>query len=83
MPHHQEGSIESSHFSADILEFIQLLQVHQAKYIVVGGEAVIYMRIVCPDREIALFMIDLRNLLRNKRAASRPKDLDDLRALGE
>src|SRR5258708_7354328 len=42
MPHHQEGSIESSHFSADILEFVHLLQVHKVKYIVVGGEAVIY-----------------------------------------
>jgi len=28
-------------------------------------------------------MINLPNLLRNKRASSRPKDLDDLRAIGE
>jgi len=28
-------------------------------------------------------MINLPNLLRNKRASARPKDLDDLRALGE
>lgn len=164
MPHDQEGSIDSSHFSADILEFIRLLQVHEVKYIVVGGEAVIYhgyprftgdidfffsdapenvqamfaalrefwagsvpgirsaqelaepgviiqfgrppnridllnridgvefqagwkdkirLRILGLEREVSLFMIDLPNLLRNKRASSRPKDLDDLRALGE
>jgi hypothetical protein len=163
MPHAPKNSIEASHFSPDILEFIRLLQAYQVKYVVVGGEAVIYhgyprftgdidfffsdapdnvqaifaalrefwggtvpgiqsaeelsepgvivqfgrppnridllnridgvdideawndkieLRISCPAREVPLFMIDFRNLLRNKRAASRPKDLDDLRALG-
>lgn len=158
-----KNSIEPSHFSADILEFIRLLQIHRVQYVVVGGEAVIYhgyprftgdidfffsdsaanvqamfaalqefwggtvpglqsaeelaedgiiiqfgrppnridllnridgvdfpdawrdkiqLRIPCPAHEIPLFMIDLRNLLRNKRASSRPKDLDDLLALG-
>jgi hypothetical protein len=162
MPNQPKDSIESSHFSPDTLEFIRLLQAHQARYVVVGGEAVIYhgyprftgdidfffsdapdnveavfaalrefwggsvpgiesaeelaepgviiqfgrppnridllnridgvnfqeawndrveLRVSCPAREVSLLMIDFRNLLRNKRAASRPKDLDDLRAL--
>ena len=163
MPDYQKDSIDSAHFSADILEFIRLLQVHQVHYVVVGGEAVIYhgyprftgdidfffsdsaanvcaifaalrefwggevpeirsaeelaepgiiiqfgrppnridllnridgvsfqdawrdrlqLRIACPGQALLLYMIDLRNLLTNKRASSRPKDLDDLRALG-
>lgn len=39
MPSHQ---IDSSYFSPDILEFIELLHAHQVRYVVVGGEAVIY-----------------------------------------
>lgn len=42
MPHAPKNSVEASHFSPDILEFIRLLQAHQVKYVVVGGEAVIY-----------------------------------------
>jgi hypothetical protein len=34
--------IEASHFSADTLEFIRLLQKHSVHYVIVGGEAVIY-----------------------------------------
>ncbi len=164
MPHQQESGIEASHFSPDILEFIGLLYTHEVRYVVVGGEAVIYhgyprftgdidfffsdapeniaaifaalrefwrgtvpgiqsaeelaepgviiqfgrppnridllnridgvafedawrsrlkVRILSPDLEFPLFMIGFDNLVRNKRASSRPKDLDDLRALGE
>ncbi len=43
----------------------------------------IQLQISGPGGDIPLFMIDFSNLLRNKRAASRPKDLDDLRALSE
>jgi hypothetical protein len=42
MPHAPKNSIEASHFSPDILKFIPLLQAYQVKYVVVGGEAVIY-----------------------------------------
>lgn len=163
MPHQPKSSIESSHFSPDILEFIRLLQAFEVRYVVVGGEAVIYhgyprftgdidfffsdsaenvkamfgalrefwggsvpgvqsakelaepgviiqfgrppnridllnridgvafqdvwgdkieLRVRCAARDMRLFMIGFDHLLRNKRAASRPKDLDDLRALG-
>jgi hypothetical protein len=34
--------IEPQYFSQDILEFIRLLHTHQVRYVVVGGEAVIY-----------------------------------------
>ena len=34
--------MKSSHFSADILEFLYLLSKYQVKYLIVGGEAVIY-----------------------------------------
>jgi hypothetical protein len=39
------------------------------------------LRISSAGSEIPIFMLDLQNLLRNKRASARPKDLDDLRFL--
>ena len=162
MPHQPKNPIEASHFSPDTLEFIRLLSKYNVKYVVVGGEAVIYhgyprftgdidfffsdthenihalfaalrefwsenipgiqspeelaepgviiqfgrppnridllnridavpfqdawkdkieLRITAADSEIPLFMLDLQNLLRNKRASARPKDLDDLKVL--
>jgi len=164
MPHEPKSSIESSHFSPDILEFIRLINARQVRYVVVGGQAVIYhgyprftgdidfffsdepdnvaaifaalqefwggsvpgiqsadelaepgvivqfgrppnridlmnridgvefrdawndrikLRISGPSLEMPLFLIDFQNLMRNKRAAARLKDLDDLRAMGE
>lgn len=34
--------MHSSHFSPDIQEFIGLLSINKVKYVIVGGEAVIY-----------------------------------------
>ena len=149
-------------FSPDLLEFIKLLQIRNVRYLIVGGQAVIYhgyarftgdvdflyanepeniqtlfaaleqfwqgkipgveqaveltetgiiiqfgrppnriyllnqidgveFEVAWKDRvtveipskssEIRAYFIDLTNLLRNKRASSRPKDLDDLHAL--
>jgi hypothetical protein len=34
--------MKASHFSKDIQEFIELLTKHSVKYVIVGGEAVIY-----------------------------------------
>ena len=34
--------LEASHFSPDTLEFIRLLHEHEVKYLITGGEAVIY-----------------------------------------
>lgn len=34
--------MHSSHFSPDIKEFIKLLSIHKVRYVIVGGEAVIY-----------------------------------------
>jgi hypothetical protein len=34
--------LEATHFSSDILDFIKLLYRHHVRYVVVGGEAVIY-----------------------------------------
>jgi hypothetical protein len=34
--------VESAHFSPDVLQFIEMLARHEVKYVVVGGEAVIY-----------------------------------------
>jgi hypothetical protein len=42
MPSGRERSIDGSHFSPDTLEFIRLLDKHNVKYVVVGGEAVIF-----------------------------------------
>ncbi len=43
----------------------------------------IELQVPGPDREMRLLMIGFGDLVRNKRVAARPKDLDDLRALGE
>jgi hypothetical protein len=37
-----EEILDSSSFAADILEFLSLLHRHQVRYLIVGGEAVIY-----------------------------------------
>ncbi len=37
-----QDQLEASYFSPDILDFIKLLHVHRVRYVVVGGEAVIY-----------------------------------------
>lgn len=42
MPPSRETSIEASHFSPDTLEFIRRLHQFTVKYVVVGGEAVIF-----------------------------------------
>jgi len=34
--------MRASHFSKDIRDFLRLLSIHQVKYLLVGGEAVIY-----------------------------------------
>ncbi|MBM3844913.1 MAG: hypothetical protein FJ405_01335 [Verrucomicrobia bacterium] len=34
--------MDPAYFSPDILEFIELLHAHQVRYVIVGGEAVIY-----------------------------------------
>jgi predicted nucleotidyltransferase len=34
--------IEATHFSPDTLEFIRVLQKHRVRYVVIGGEAVIF-----------------------------------------
>lgn len=34
--------MDPSYFSPDILEFIRLLSLHEVRYLIVGGEAVIY-----------------------------------------
>ena len=34
--------IEPTHFSPDIVEFIELLTLHEVRYLIVGGEAVVF-----------------------------------------
>ena len=162
MPSPFAGFINASHFSPDIADFIRLLDKHCVRYVIVGGEAVIYhgyarftgdvdfyysnrltnvqrlwtalkefwggnvpviesaeeltepgiivqfgrppnridllnridgvrfaaawksklvLRLMDSAAGIPLFMLDLENLIRNKRSAGRPKDLDDLKYL--
>ena len=38
--------MNASHFSNDCLEFITLLNKHDVKFVIVGGEAVIYHKYV-------------------------------------
>ena len=38
----EEKQISSQGFSPDILEFLQLLERHGVRYLIVGGEAVIF-----------------------------------------
>ena len=34
--------MKASHFSLDVLDFLLLLSIHKVRYVIVGGEAVIY-----------------------------------------
>lgn len=38
----QHGEIDGAHFSRDTLEFIRLLEKHGVRYLLIGGEAVIF-----------------------------------------
>lgn len=42
MPPERQHRIEPGHFSADIVEFIRLLDKHEVQCVLVGGEAVIF-----------------------------------------
>ena len=162
MPSSTPGQIAATHFSADTQEFIRLLSKWAVRYVVVGGEAVIYygyarftgdvdffysdqsenvfrlfdaltefwqsnipgiksatelaepgvvlqfgrppnridllnridgvdfeaawsgklsLRMVQSEAEVPLFVLNIDHLIRNKRAAGRPKDLEDLKYL--
>lgn len=88
--------IEADHFSADIQDFIRLLHEHQVQYVIAGGEAVIYnghSRLTgdvdffydCSEDNAGSFPVHylgLTKLIENKRAAGRPKDLQDVEYLG-
>jgi hypothetical protein len=47
--------MKSSHFSKDIQEFLYLLYKHQVKYVIVGGEAVIFYGYVRLTGDIDIF----------------------------
>lgn len=95
--------IDSSSFSPDIREFIRLLDRHDVRYLIVGGEAVIfygharltgdvdfyYDRQEGNARRLYAALHEFwegsipgvsgpAELIRNKEAAARPKDLDDV-----
>jgi hypothetical protein len=59
----------------DLLNRIDAVSFHEA------WNSKIELRIAGAEPGIPLFMVSLDNLLRNKRASGRPKDLDDLRVL--
>ena len=82
-----QDRVEASHFSPDIQEFIQLLHKHGVHYLIVGGEAVIYygyarltgdVDFFSEEKEIPLYYLSRQHLIKNKQAAGRPKDLEDL-----
>jgi hypothetical protein len=79
--------IDAHHFSPDTRAFIELLHRHAVRYLIVGGEAVIFhgrVRLtgdavmVGEGSETPVPYIGIEDLARNKRAAGRPRDLDDL-----
>ena len=60
-PGRQRGSGEymrASHFSEDIQEFLRLLAKHRVKYLIVGGEAVIYYGHARLTGDVAFFYED-------------------------
>jgi hypothetical protein len=67
-----------SPFSSDITEFLFLLHTYEVRYLVIGGEAVIYYGYARLTGDVD---IGSEQLIRNKEAARRDKDLDDLRFL--
>lgn len=99
--------ITAAHFSPDTVEFIRLLHRHSVKYLIVGGEAVIFHGHARLTGDVDFFfdgrsentdnlfealmefweddipvpILGLDSLIRNKEAAGRPKDLEDLQYL--
>lgn len=81
--------VDASAFSPDVQDFLRALHAHEVKFMIVGGEAVIFyghIRVtgdidVYYDREhdnaVSLFKA-LEDLIQNKRASGGPKDQDDL-----
>ena len=48
--------MNASHFSSDCLEFITLLYKHEVKYVIVGGEKVIYHGHIRLTGDVDLFL---------------------------
>jgi hypothetical protein len=63
------------YFSADESEFLFVLSKHRVQYLIVGGEAVIYYGHARLTGDIDM------DLLKNKRVAGRPRDMEDLKFL--
>jgi hypothetical protein len=51
----QRDRIDASHFSQDIREFLRLLHTHYVRYVIAGGEAVIYYGHVRLTGDIDIF----------------------------
>ena len=49
--------VEAAHFSPDIQDFIRLLYTYGVKYLIIGGEAVIYYGYARLTGDIDFFMI--------------------------
>ncbi len=79
-----QDRVEAAHFSPDIQEFIKLLHKHGVHYLIAGvtfDEAWPTRReatLVSKEEDTPLYYLGLKQLIKNKQAAGRPKDLEDL-----
>ena len=65
----------------DFREFIELLNRNKVRYLIIGGYAVVYHGYVRSTNDMDIWVIDLENLLKSKRAAGRTRDLADIEEL--
>jgi len=68
-------AIDAAHFSPDAAEFLWLLHTHGVRYLLIGGEAVMISPV---HGAVPIFYMGKKQLIKNKKAAARPKDLDDI-----
>ena len=70
--------MKADHFSSDVQAFLRSLSTHDVRYLVIGG---LTETIELDGTSVPVHIISLQDLISSKRAAGRPKDLDDLQNL--
>jgi len=56
------GSIDPEHFSPDLCDFLALIAKHQVRYLIVGGEAVIYYGHARLTGDLDIFVHSIRTI---------------------
>jgi predicted nucleotidyltransferase len=64
-----------------ILKVCKILNMHSVKYLVVGGTAVAFHRLVSKVIDVDVPYIGYDDLIKSKTTLARPKDIEDMKQL--